>query len=93
VLVNTPNPLDAKSWYYGAQATTTLATPRRSDEALIEIYMEKPKGGHSGEVYALHTVMMTKGDRPDLERRRTDIQAEWDERFPAPADAQRCTNE
>lgn len=55
--------------------------------------MEKPKGSHSGELYALRSVMMTKGDGPDLERRRTDIQAEWDERFPAPADAQRSTNE
>jgi hypothetical protein len=81
-----------KSWYYCAQAKTTLATPRRNDEALIEIYMEEPKGGHPGEA-AFRSVMMTKVDGPDLERRRTDIQAEWDERFPAPADAQRCMNE
>jgi len=59
-----------------AHGTTTLTSPRRSDEALIEIYMEKPKGSHSGELYALRSVMMTKGNGPDLERRRTDIQAE-----------------
>jgi len=93
VLVNTPNPLDIKSWYYCAHGTTTLTTPGRGDEALIEVYVEKPKGGHSGELYGLRSMMMTKGDGPDLERRRTGIQAEWDERFPAPADAQRSTNE
>jgi hypothetical protein len=93
-LVNTPSPLDVKSWPYCAQATVTFVHPKaRDDQVLIEIYLEEPAGGHPGRVYAFRSVMLTEEDGPDLERRRTDFQAEWDDRFPPPADAHRCSNE
>jgi hypothetical protein len=93
-LVNTPNPLDAKSWPYCAQAMITLVHPKEpKDKPMIEIYMEKPKGGHPGEVYAFRSIMMTKDDGLDLLRHRLDFQDEWDERFPPPADAPRCTKD
>jgi hypothetical protein len=93
-LVNTPNPIDAKSWPYCAQATITLLHPKdRDDKPMIEIYMEKPKGGRPGEVYAFRGVMMTKDDGPDLLRLRIDFESEWLARFPHPDDTQDCSND
>jgi hypothetical protein len=90
-LVGSPNPIDAASWPYCAQATITLVHPKaEKDRPFIEIYLEKPVHGRPGAAYAFRSMMMTRDDGPDLERFRKDFESEWDERFPPSNNATRC---
>ncbi len=83
VLVNDLRPgIDASSWPYCAQATITLVRPmNRNDSPIVEIYLERPRGGHSGRAYAFRGAMETR-DGPDYIRFRWDLEALWAERFP-----------
>ena len=79
-LVNDLNPLDAGGSYC-VQATLTLKHPKdRGDQPEIEIYLEDPKGGKPGAVYAFRA-MFDGNDGPDYIRFRKDFEAEWRERF------------
>lgn len=90
-LVNDLNPLDAGGSYC-VQATLTLKHPKnRRDRPEIEIYLESPKGGKAGAVYAFRASFDTN-DGPDYIRGRKEFEAEWRERFkdaPPPA----CTDD
>jgi hypothetical protein len=79
-LVNDLNPLDAGGSYC-VQATLTLKHPKdRGDVPEIEIYLEDPKGGRPGAVYAFRA-MFDGPDGPDYIRFRKDFETEWRERF------------
>jgi hypothetical protein len=86
-LVNDLNPIDAGGSYC-VQATLTLGHPKdRHDRPEIEIYLEDPKGGKPGAVYAFRA-MFDGNDGPDYIRFRKDFEAEWRDRFkdaPPPA--------
>jgi hypothetical protein len=86
-LVNSLNPMDSGGTYC-AQATLTLKHPTgRDDLPEIEIYLEDPKHGRPGEVYAFRAVFNTV-DGPDYIRFRKDFEADWRARFadaPPPA--------
>jgi len=85
-LANDINPLDSGSDWC-AQATITLAHPKSPDDtATVEIYFERPVHGRPGQAYAFRGVMVT-ADGPDYTRFRKDFEAEWIERFGAPAGA------
>jgi hypothetical protein len=80
-LVNASNPNDAGGDYC-AQAEVTLKHPKnRRDRPEIEIYLEDPKGGRPGEVYAFRA-MFDSNDGPDYIRFRKDFESEWRARFP-----------
>jgi hypothetical protein len=90
-LVGTPNPIDAASWPYCAQATIILMHPKaKNDRPFIEIYLEKPAQGRPGAAYAFRSAMMTRDDGPDLERSRKDFESGWDDRYPPSNNATRC---
>ena len=59
-------------------------TPRRpkdrSDQPEIEIYLDDPKGGKPGEVFAFRA-MFDSNDGPDYIRFRKDFETEWRDRF------------
>jgi hypothetical protein len=79
-LVNDLNPNDAGGDYC-AQATLTLNHPKnRRDRPEIEIYLEDPKGGKPGAVYAFRAMFDGAGG-PDYIRFRMDFESEWRERF------------
>ena len=83
-LANDLNPIDSRSDWC-AQANITLAHPKgRDDTATVELYFEKPVKGRPGPAYAFRGVMVT-ADGPDYSRFRRDFQAEWTQRFGAPA--------
>jgi hypothetical protein len=89
-LVDTINPLDAGGSYC-VQATISLAHPKdRHDTPEIEIYLQDPKRGKPGAVYAFRA-SFDGVDGPDYIRFRKDFEDEWRERFtdtqPPP-----CTN-
>jgi hypothetical protein len=90
-LVNNLNPLD-EGGSYCAQATLTLRHPKnRRDRPEIEIYLEDPKDGKPGAIYAFRA-MFDGNDGPDYIRFRMDFESEWRERFkdaPPPA----CTDD
>jgi hypothetical protein len=80
-LVNRLNPLDAGGRYC-VQATITLKHPSsRDDRPEVEIYLEDPKHGRPGAVYAFRSSFVTV-DGPDYERAREDFESQWRERFP-----------
>lgn len=90
-LVNDLNPLDAGGSYC-VQATLTLKHPKnRRDRPEIEIYLEDPKGGKPGAVYAFRASFDTN-DGPDYIRGRKEFEAEWRDRFPD-TPAPPCTDE
>jgi hypothetical protein len=90
-LVNDLNPLDAGGDYC-VQATLTLKHPKnRQDTPAIEIYLEKPKSGKAGEVYAFRA-SFDSVEGPDYIRFRKDFDAEWRERF-KDTQAPACTDE
>ena len=96
VLVNDMRPgIDASEWAYCAQAEIRLVSPKEKDDTpMIEIYLEKPKGGRPGVAYAFRGVMMTRDDGWDYIRFRKDFEALWDERFPSEErTTQRCKDE
>jgi hypothetical protein len=79
-LVNSINPLDAGGSYC-VRATLTLKHPNnRRDAPELEIYLEDPKHGKLGAVYAFRA-MFDSNDGPDYVRLRKDFEAEWRERF------------
>jgi len=79
-LVNNLNPLD-EGGRYCAQATLTLKHPKnRRDRPEIEIYLEDPKDGKPGEVYAFRA-SFDGNDGPDYIRFRIDFESEWRDRF------------
>ena len=79
-LVNNINPLDAGGSYC-VQATITLAHPKdRHDTPEIEIYLEDPKRGKPGDVYAFRA-SFDSVDGPDYIRFRKDFENEWRARF------------
>jgi hypothetical protein len=79
-LVNSINPLDAGGSYC-VQATLTLKHPNnRRDAPELEIYLEDPKHGKLGAVYAFRA-MFDSNDGPDYVRLRKDFETEWRERF------------
>jgi hypothetical protein len=86
-LANSLNPMDSGGTYC-VQATLTLKRPTsRDDLPEIEIYLEDPKHGRPGEVYAFRAVFDTV-DGPDYIRFRKDFEADWRARFadaPPPA--------
>lgn len=85
-LANDIGPLDSGSDWC-AQAEITLAHPQdRDDTATVEVYFEKPIHGQPGPAYAFRGLMVT-ADGPDYTRFRKDFQAEWIQRFGAPAGA------
>jgi hypothetical protein len=85
-LANDLGPLDSGSDWC-AQASITLAHPKdRDDTATVEVYFEKPVKGRPGPAYAFRGVMVT-ADGPDYTRFRKDFEAEWIQRFGAPASA------
>jgi hypothetical protein len=80
-LVNDLNPSDAGGDYC-VQASLVLKRPRGRDDAPeIEIYLESPKAGRPGEIYAFRGEMVTP-DGPDYSRARKDFEADWRARFP-----------
>jgi hypothetical protein len=85
-LVNDLNPLDAGGRFC-VQAILTLKHPKeKADTPEIEIYLEDPKAGRPGAVYAFRA-MFDSADGPDTIRLRHDFEAEWRDRFkdaPAP---------
>jgi hypothetical protein len=90
-LVNDLNPLDAGGSYC-AQATLTLIHAKnRRDRPEIEIYLEDPKGGRPGAVYAFRA-SFDSNDGPDYIRFRKDFEAEWRDRF-KDARAPACTDD
>jgi hypothetical protein len=79
-LTNKLNPIDAGGSYC-VQATIRLKRPAsRSDVPELEFYLEAPKGGKPGEIYAFRDVFITEGDL-DYERERHVFQQQWRERF------------
>lgn len=79
-LVNRINPLDAGGSYC-VQATLTLKHPKNHRDAPeIEIYLEDPKHGKLGAVYAFRAMFDGK-DGPDYIRFRRDFESEWGARF------------
>jgi hypothetical protein len=79
-LVNDLNPLDAGG-NYCVQATLRLRRPKSSEDAPeIEIYIDDPKAGKPGPVYAFRA-MFDSPDGPDYIRFRKDFEAEWRDRF------------
>jgi hypothetical protein len=90
-LVNKLNPIDSGGSYC-VQATIRLKHPTSKDDTpQLEFYLEAPKGGKPGEVYAFRDVFVTEGDL-DYERERHAFQQQWRERFPN-APAPPCTDE
>ena len=85
-LVDKLNPID-QGGRFCVQATLTLKHPKtRSDAPQIEIYLEDPKAGRPGAIYAFRAVF-DSNDGPDYIRFRRDFEAEWRDRFkdaPAP---------
>jgi hypothetical protein len=85
-LVNSLNPLDGGGSYC-VQVNLTLKHPKsRRDAPELEIYLEDPKGGKPGEVYAFRA-MFDGADGADYIRFRKDFETQWRERFndaPAP---------
>jgi len=80
-LVNKLNPIDSGGSYC-VQATIRLKHPTSKDDTPeLEFYLEAPKGGKPGEVYAFRDVFVTEGDL-DYERERHAFQQQWRERFP-----------
>ena len=90
-LVNDINPSDSGGDYC-ARATLRLKRPKdRDDRPKIEVYLEDPKHGRAGAIYAFRA-MFDGADGPDYIRFRKDFEAEWRDRFketPAPP----CTDE
>ena len=79
-LVNDLNPLDAGGDYC-VQATLRLRRPKSRDDApVIEIYIDDPKAGKPGPVYAFRA-MFHALDGPDYIRFRKDFDTEWRWRF------------
>ena len=79
-LVNDLSPLDAGGSYC-VQATLTLIHPKnRRDRPEIEIYLEDPKRGGPGAVYAFRA-SFDSNDGPDYIRFRKDFESEWRDRF------------
>jgi hypothetical protein len=85
-LVNNLNPLDAGGSYC-VQASLTLRRPKnRRDTPELEIYLEDPRRGRPGAVYAFRA-SFDSNDGPDYIRFRKDFESEWRDRFkdaPAP---------
>jgi hypothetical protein len=81
-LVDNLNPLDAGGSYC-VQAEVILKRPKnRRDRPELEFFLEDPKGGRPGAVYAFRA-MFDSNDGPDYSRFRRDFEAEWRARFPA----------
>lgn len=79
-LVNDLNPLDAGGSYC-VQATIRLKQPTsKADTPQLEFYLEDPKGGKLGAVYAFRDVFVTDGDL-GYERDRHTFQIQWRDRF------------
>jgi hypothetical protein len=90
-LVNNLNPLD-DGGDYCAQATLRLRRPKsRDDTPVIEIYIDDPKAGKPGPVYAFRA-MFDSVDGPDYIRFRKDFETEWRGRFKA-APPPPCTDD
>lgn len=88
-LVNDLNPLD-RGGRFCVQATLTLKHPKdKADAPQIEIYLEDPKAGRPGAVYAFRAMFESEGG-PDYIRFRRDFEAEWRARF-KDAPAPKCT--
>jgi hypothetical protein len=90
-LANAMNPIDSGGDYC-AQATIRLRHPKdRGDRPLVEIYLEDPRHGRPGAVYAFRADF-DGSDGPDYLRFRKDFESEWRDRFkdtPAPS----CTDD
>jgi len=79
-LTNKLNPIDSGGSYC-VQATIRLKRPTsKNDTPELEFYLEAPKRGKPGEVYAFRDVFITEGDL-DYERERRVFQEQWRERF------------
>ena len=79
-LTNKLNPIDSGGSYC-VQATIRLKRPTsKNDTPELEFYLEAPKRGKPGEVYAFRDVFITEGDL-DYERERHVFQQQWRERF------------
>jgi hypothetical protein len=79
-LINAFNPLDSGGSYC-VQATVNLKHPlAKEDTPTLEFYLEDPKGGKLGEVYAFRDVFYTP-DGDDYERERRFFEEQWRERF------------
>ncbi|HVN00531.1 MAG TPA: hypothetical protein VMT68_09975 [Caulobacteraceae bacterium] len=90
-LVNDLNPLDAGGRFC-VQATLTLRHPKnRRDTPEIEIYLDDPKHGRPGPVYAFRA-WFDSADGPDYIRFRKDFESEWRDRF-KDAPAPKCTDD
>jgi hypothetical protein len=90
-LVNDLNPID-RGGRFCVQATLTLKHPKtRTDTPEVEIYLESPKAGRPGAVYAFRAVFESV-DGPDYIRFRRDFEAEWRARF-KDAPPPRCADE
>ena len=88
-LANNLNPLDAGGAYC-VQATLRLKHPSGKDDApTLEFYLENPKHGAPGAVYAFRDVFVTDGEG-DYERDRRTFEQQWRDRFkdapPAPCE-------
>ncbi len=90
-LVTDLNPLDAGGDYC-VQASLRLKRPKNPrDIPEIEIYLERPKHGRPGAVYAFRAAFAGP-DGLDYIRERRDFEAQWRERFKDAAPAP-CTDE
>lgn len=79
-LANNLNPLDAGGRYC-VQASIRLKHPTAKDDTPeLEFYLEDPKRGKLGAVYAFRDVFVTDGDL-DYERDRRTFQLQWRDRF------------
>ena len=79
-LVNNLNPLDAGGSYC-VQATIRLKHPTsKHDTPELEFYLEDPKSGKNGEVYAFRDMFVIEGGA-DYERERHIFQQQWRDRF------------
>jgi hypothetical protein len=79
-LANPQNPIDAGGAYCVQAALTLLHPKNRRDRPEIEIYLEDPKHGRPGAVYAFRAVF-DGVDGPDYIRFRKDFEAAWRDRF------------
>ncbi|MBV9994641.1 MAG: hypothetical protein JO127_05450 [Caulobacteraceae bacterium] len=84
-LVNELNPLDAGGDYCVQASVGLRRRLNRDDVPEIEIYLENPKHGRPGAVYAFRAVLETPDGDPDYIRARKDFEAGWRERFPGGA--------
>jgi hypothetical protein len=79
-LVNSLNPND-EGGNYCVQATLTLKHPKeKGDTPELEFYLEDPKHGKPGEVYAFRA-MFDSNEGGDYIRFRKDFESEWRDRF------------